>query len=75
MMVNGFFFSCVNILISSIFLPLFCEKEEDDDLCLPLFDLCLFLGKFLLMHLEDVFLLSETQVLLGGAIITLGSDM
>ena len=50
------------------------EEEEDDDLCLILFDLCLFVGKSLLLHL-DVCLLSETQVLLSGAMITLGSDM
>ena len=46
------------------------EEEEDDDLCLLLFDLYLFLGKSLQLHLEDVCLLSETQILLGGAMIT-----
>ena len=34
-----------------------------------------FLGKSLLLHLEDVCLLSETQVMLCGAMITFGSEM
>ena len=36
---------------------------------------CLFLGKSLLLRLEDVCLLSEIPVLLGGAMIILGSDI
>ena len=52
------------------------EDEEEDDLCLLLFFvLCLSLGKSLLLRLGDVYLLSDTQVLLGGAMTMLGSDI
>ena len=50
-------------------------EEEEDDLCHLFFVFCLFLSKSLLLRLEDVCLSSETQVVLSGAMIRLGSDI
>ena len=53
------------------------EKEEEKDvLCLLLFfGLSFALGKSLLLRLGDVCLSPDTQALLGGAMIMLGSDI
>ena len=52
------------------------EEEEEDVLCLLLFfGLSFVLGKSLLLRLGDVCLSSDTQALLGGAMIMLGSDI